>query len=176
MARYALARVHIQRGEIEDAIAQGLRAVELNPTDSNFLSSLALDLSYSGRLDRAIEFARRAAELNPSPPDWTSIVFAIHHYSNEDYDQALEAISRVTVSDDPQHLMHRAAILAQLGRIEEARTAWDRLTETDARFRVDPEGEVRRRFHSTELGGLYLHALRKAWLEDAGSADRSGPS
>ena len=53
-------------GRFDEAIAEGQRAVALDPLSPSILDDLATTLLYAGKTATALELARKAAELDPT--------------------------------------------------------------------------------------------------------------
>ena len=67
-AIYKEAFQHFTRGEFPEAIAAYRRCLELDPSQVNAWSGLAMALARSDDLDGAIEAGRKAIELEPDEP------------------------------------------------------------------------------------------------------------
>ena len=100
------------------------RAIALNPLDSYALSFLGAVTAYSGDWDAGLALTERAMSLNPHHPGVYRLPSVIDRYRRRDYAGALEILDRVNMPSYPQTLMTRAAIYAQLGRLEDARAVW----------------------------------------------------
>ena len=68
LAHTALCWAHLWRGEHDEAIAAGQRAVELDPCDVLALARLAMSKIYSGEAESSLPLIDRAHLLNPGEP------------------------------------------------------------------------------------------------------------
>ncbi len=163
-AHVQLARVHILRGEHDLALAEADRAIALNPSDTFIAEIRGGALLWLGRFDEAIKLMESALRLDPvgrNSPVRHEIVLA--YFAAERYPQALAACERA-LADHPYlpflHLM-RAAILAQTGRIEEARQSAAEVRRLQPNF---PVAEFGSRFVDPAPRVRLQAALRQAGL------------
>ncbi len=136
---YALrARVRIARGEYESARAENELAIQLNPSLAAAYCGLGDTLAYMNRCDEAIAQFERAIALSPNDPQrWAFLTYgALAFIFKEDFAAALEWAERAEVIPNRQYWTqaHRAAALAGLGRLVEARVAVSDLLEEKPRF------------------------------------------
>jgi len=130
---YTLTRQH------DKAIAQGERAVELDPNSSLAYIWLGVSLNYIGRKEEAVPMIEKAIRLNPMPPSsW--YVFLSSALSNAGrYDEAVTA-SRKAVKLSPNNIFAQLALVlsCNLGRRdEEARSAAAEVLRIQPNFSVD---------------------------------------
>ena len=96
------------------------RAHELNPNDDRIMCHMGELASYSGRPKEGENWVRRAMRLNPyyMPRYWLRLAQALYHQGR--FEEAVDALEREPIPV-PHYLTYRAAILARLGRDEDAR-------------------------------------------------------
>jgi TolB-like protein len=101
---------------------QLLRALALNPNEANVLATLGAVTAALGRHEEGIERVREAMRLNPYHPEWYWIILGNIFYVAHRYEDALEAYQH---RNNPGYWVFSrlAACNAQLGRMDEARTA-----------------------------------------------------
>ena len=124
-------------GRFDDSVRAWRQQLALDPEDPAGWNDLAWGLAVAGRgLDEALGLAQRAAaalEERPAALDTLATV----HLARGDAEAALAVVDRALADATPPlraHLRYvRAAALAELGRIDEARTALSAL-------RAEPEG------------------------------------
>lgn len=127
MALAALGYVYRFTGEEARAIGNLERAVELNPNNALIRLQYAHTLDWFRHQTRALPEIETAISLSPRDPLLQNMLFYKAHilFHLERYDEALAATDKMgaVLSSGPwevfYHLM-RAAILAELGRINEA--------------------------------------------------------
>ena len=113
-AHYARARVHIEAGEIEPAIARFDQAIALNPGDSNILVGSTDTLLYVGRVDEAIGRIKQAMGIDPFHPDWFHWQMSWALWEKNDCKAALTSMRKMSRIWSGAHRM-LAAIHACLG-------------------------------------------------------------
>jgi len=163
-AHAQLARIHGFRREYDRALAESERAIALNPSDTFIAEVHGQTLLWLGRFDEAIAILEGARRLDPvgrSSPVRHVIVFA--YFLSERYAEALAACERGLADHPDLVLLHamRAAILAQMGRLEEARQSAAEVRRLQPNF---PVAELGGRFADPALGERFQAALRKAGL------------
>ena len=101
------------------------RAIMLNPNDADTLANASYLLSIYGDGPAAVACAEAAAKLNPRYPDWYEGFHATALFVARRYEEAL--VFRLRQPDYfIDSTFHGAAILAQLGRLADARVWADR--------------------------------------------------
>jgi adenylate cyclase len=130
---YTLTRQH------DKAIAQGERAVELDPNSSLAYLWLGTSLNYIGRNEEAVAMIEKAIRHNPMPPSsW--YVFLGSALSNAGrYDEAVTA-SRKAVELSPNNIFAQLALVLSCNlasRDEEARSAAAEVLRIQPNFSVD---------------------------------------
>jgi adenylate cyclase len=112
-------------GKFDSAIAEGRRAVELNPNFSSAYVPLGNALMVSGQPAEAIQCFEISVSLSPIDP--RNFIYFAHlaeaHYDNRDYNAAVETAERAIAfkpDDAYAHFVHAIA-LGQLDRSDEAR-------------------------------------------------------
>jgi tetratricopeptide (TPR) repeat protein len=165
---YVLGLVCMWTSRSDRAMAEFREAINLNPSFAAAHVLLGQTFTYSGRPEEAIPLVERGIRFSPSDPRlFISLgVLAGAHYQARHYEQAVEVGRRSwTLNRNwPVGLRYVVAGLAQLGRIEEARTA---LTELK---RLDPdlafvEGLLTRLYPCRERVDHILDDLRMAGME-----------
>jgi tetratricopeptide (TPR) repeat protein len=73
----------------EKAIAEGERAVALNPNGAFDHGLLGMTLGYAGRLDEAIDHLKQGIRLNPFPEYWYFYQLARCYLMKGQYEKAL---------------------------------------------------------------------------------------
>jgi adenylate cyclase len=168
-ARAALGHASGLAGQREQMIESFERAVELNPNDARSHGGLGFALSYTGRPDDAIAHLEQAMRLSPQASEmflWlASMGWA--HFSGGRYEEAVSWLERSRQNSPGFPLTYRglAAAYAQLGRLEEARTA----LREDLRLVPDESiSSIKAQIPVADLDFLerYFDGLRKAGLKD----------
>ncbi|MCP5526324.1 MAG: HEAT repeat domain-containing protein [Verrucomicrobiales bacterium] len=133
--RHEMAVVCSMTGRLRDAVDQLTEACRLAPTEAEYRYKLALAWNEMGNLSPTIQNLEAAVEINPRHARaWYNLGLA----RNQDGQPqpAIEALLRAeAVSPEDARIPYaRATILAQAGRIEEARIAAGRALEIERDF------------------------------------------
>ncbi|MBB5535857.1 adenylate/guanylate cyclase domain-containing protein [Rhizobium giardinii] len=164
-AHWALSIVELYSRRHDVAITEAQRAIVLNPNFAEGHVSLGEALNYSARADEALKYFDRAKVLNPYFPDVLLHFQALASFHLGRYEQAVgllkERLTRNPVTDVSRALL--AASYGHLGRLDEARAAWQEV------FRVNPNYslEYRRKvlpYKNPDDFELVVDGLRKAGL------------
>jgi Tfp pilus assembly protein PilF len=138
LAQRSLLLVHSFRGEVEQALAAGERAITLSPNNAEILAEFGMRLAMMGQWERGVSLIDEAIARNPAHPGWYHTAPAINFYRQGRYAEALEEARQI----DAPGWVHNHTILAmiygQLGQEEEARAAVGRVLDTEARVLVRP--------------------------------------
>ncbi|MER9403800.1 adenylate/guanylate cyclase domain-containing protein [Mesorhizobium caraganae] len=162
-AHWALATIKLYTRQHDVAIDEVERALVLNPNFAEAHVCRGEALYYSGRSEEALESFARVETLNPYFPDVVLHFQALALFQLGRYDEAvdllLQRLARNAATDVSRALL--AACYGHLGRLEEARAAWQDL------LRVNPDYslEYRRKVLPYKNPGdfdLMVDGLRKA--------------
>ena len=138
VAYYTLGRVHLARGEYQQAIRELETSLQLNPCLAVTYCGLGDALTYSGRLDDAIAQFENAIKLSPHDPyRWGFYSYrALAHLFSGDYEAAVEWAERAVQTPNAQYWSHAhlAAALGYLDRPEETESAVDELLKRKPDF------------------------------------------
>jgi adenylate cyclase len=169
LGQIALSIAYWLTGQSEDGLAAARCATELNPNDSHAYSHLGLLLAIAGRAEEALNNFEKAMRLSPRDPGTWMFLWgvAVAHFAGERYEEAVESAKKSLRANPrwPATSGFLAASYAQLGRIEEARSA------AEESLRLQPEASVSmlRSFYAGADPGFverYLDGLRKAGLKE----------
>jgi TolB-like protein len=119
--RWVLAYLLAYERSFADADAEFAKAIELDPHEADIWAALSDITVLAGRIGEGIEHIRRAFRLNPFPASWYYLALGQAQYAAGEYEAAVETLRR----DETYRTSSRrflAASLAQLGRLDEART------------------------------------------------------
>lgn len=157
-----LARLRTRRGQYDEAIAVGRKALELEPNNAWAHSVQAWSYVLADRAEEAIPHVRRAVRLAPHTPLVFQFVEAKAYYLAGRYQWAVEAYKRVLANPAPSRNLKRFArldlicVYVILGRLDEAR-------QEAAPYRTDPDYAVHRYVEEKEHHGH----KNLAWLRRA---------
>jgi adenylate cyclase len=152
--------------QYDRAIAEGERAMALEPNSADVLNCYAGILYFSGRGKEAIPSLRPALRLNPMPPNIYYRHFAIALRDSGQYDEAI-AVAKKAIEREPNDLIAYIALTStcwMAGRKEEAQIAAREILRINPKFSVE-------RYASTQplkdkvAKDRMLDALRNAGLK-----------
>ena len=160
---YILAHAYYMRGELDRFRVSAERAIELNPSNTEVLAIMGLDLAYTGDWEHGIALVEKARALNPFHPDWLFFPLLLDDYRKGDYQAALEDLEQIDMPDFFWTHVMGAQIYGQLDRTEEAAAALARLDELYPGFSLDAAAQEYGLWHiSPELIKHAIEGLRKA--------------
>jgi TolB-like protein/class 3 adenylate cyclase/Tfp pilus assembly protein PilF len=119
-AHLILAWYYLYRSEWDRSQEHLDRAVKLNPNAADVLAHSAYVLQALGNAERAVDYAQTALTLNPHSPDWYLGYLCDALFTARRYAEALAVRLRApgVMIASP---FYGAAILGQMGRLEEAK-------------------------------------------------------
>lgn len=163
-AHAMLARIYAKRGEHDRALAESERARALNPSDTFIAQAHGETLLWLGRGNEAVALLESALRLDPAgrrSPVRHTIVGA--YFAAQRYPEALAACERGLADYPDLPFLHtmRAAILAQMGRLDEARQSIAEVRRLQPNF---PIAEFGKQFADPAVRDRLQAALRKAGL------------
>jgi len=122
----ALSSVHLQKGEVKEAVALREKAVALSPNSATARHLHGVALLYEGgRTEEAIREYKMANRLDPFPPSHILHFTGVAYRVNGEYEKAIEFFKRATERNPDYWLSHfgLTACYGLLDREEEARAA-----------------------------------------------------
>jgi len=166
MAHFAMSMVRFSLGDYAAGMAEGEKAIALNPNDSTKALAMGVYFVLAGETDRGVELARQAESLIPSPPSWIGMVYTSANYQSGNYEEAMHELSRWGQEDnDVQWHMHKIAILAEMGQLERAGRELQKAFDLFPAFEEDPVREMRKYLLSEVTLKMYYDSLVKAGLQ-----------
>ena len=165
--RGLLGFTYLMRREYEKAIAEGERAVTLDPNNHEALGQFAWILRFAGRPNEAIALHRKALRLNPWPRSWQFLGLGMAYWMTGQYKEAISAFQRA-LDQWPKNkfaYMGLAATYTNLGREEDARVAAAKVLKLDPNFSLKYYATMFPFKNQADREHL-INALRKAGLPD----------
>lgn len=168
-AEWVLGHVLAVRKEFEHAKLHFDRALELNPLDADAHVMKGMYLAQVGSPEKSIACYKTAIRLNPHYPGWYGWNLGRAYYATKRYRQALMPM-RAFVDRWPafkRPLLNLAATYAQLGQVQEARCAVERILACAPDASLGQEHALLSRLHkdSRDLEH-WLDGLHKAGLPE----------
>ena len=161
----ALSAVHVQKGELKEAVALREKAVDLVPNSANYHALLGLGILWmGGRTDEAIQEFKIANRLDPFPPNWILYYLGVAYRVKGEYDKAIEIFKKVIKRNPDYWLSHLglAACYGLQGREEEARAAATEVLRIRPNFSI---AKIKSPYRDPADKNRTLEVLRKAGLK-----------
>jgi DNA-binding SARP family transcriptional activator/Tfp pilus assembly protein PilF len=169
VARFALGRVHLARGDYDRSLSDLRTAVQLNPSLAQAHCALGDTLAYSGDVDGAMPCFEEAVRISPSDPyRWAFLSYgATALLFRGDFEKAAAWAADAESMPNAHYWATaiKASALGHLGRSEEAAKAIEDLRARRPGITTD---FVRRRLfyiRDQEQLATYVAGLRRAGLE-----------
>ena len=166
LAHARLSWVYLARREHEAAIAEGKRAIALDPNDAENHAQLGNILNWAGKPEEAIGFIEKAMRLNPLYPFNYSFYLGHAHFLLGQHEEAIALMNRALTragSFLPLRL-HLAVLYQKLGQQEEAKAQVTEALKTFAWASI--EDTRQRSLYKGALLERYLDGLRKAGMPE----------
>jgi adenylate cyclase len=167
-AHALLCALYIYEGEYDKAIAEGERAVALDPGGTSELVNYATSLRIAGRAEEAIPLFQKAIRLNPFGPSFLYRDFGTALQRAGRFEEAVSAYKKAiqVAPDDISAHMHLAATYSMMGREKEARSEASEVLRINPKFSVDSYAKSRAYlFKDQSEADKVVDALRKAGLK-----------
>lgn len=162
-------------GRIEDARSSVFEAIRLSPNDPATLHFLAISAVYTGLWETGWPIWQKVIKLDPSPPSWTYWTAFNYQYNAGNLDEAYRyALILKHETDDGFHWVaaSEASVLAQMGRVDEARAALDRVLAKRPNFAETARKELAVWWgHSPDYMARFMSGLYKAGLPKLDATD-----
>lgn len=162
-AHWALAIAKLYTRRHDEAVDEVERALALNPNFAEAHVCRGETLYYSGRPEEALESFARGKTLNPYFPDVVLHFQALALFQLGRYDEAvdllLQRLARNAATDVSRALL--AASYGHLGRLEDARAAWQEVLRVNPDFSLEYRRKVLPYKNPADFE-LMVDGLRKA--------------
>ncbi len=161
-----LSRFYTLRREYEKSIAEGKRAVELDPGGAEANLHYGASLVHGGRPEEAIPVLQRSLRLDPlgSPSTFVQLGLALRMTGK--FEEAVSEFKKVLQRAPDHFLAHLglAATYSMMGREQEARAEAAEILRINSKFSVDSYAK-RMTFKDQSVIDDWINALRKAGLK-----------
>jgi len=152
--------------QYDKALAEGERALALEPGSADIIHNYAAILSYAGRREEAIPLFREALRLNPMPPNSYYRHFGMTLREAGHYEEAI-AMHKKAIEKEPNDLIAHVGLTAHYsyaGRMDEARAAAREVLRINPNFSADKFGKVMPNKDPAVTARL-VEALKRAGLK-----------
>jgi adenylate cyclase len=161
-----LCELYSNKGEYDKAIAEGERAVALNPGGARVLGNYAWSLYSAGRSEEAIPLIQKAIRLTPFGPSFFYGNLGYMLRSVGRYEEAVSAFKKAIqiAPDDFTAHLGLASTYSLMGRDSEARAEAAEVLRVNPKFSLD-DYVKKIIFRNQSAKERYVDALRKAGLK-----------
>ncbi len=162
-----LCRFYSCKGEHDKAIAEGKRAVALNPSGWVVLTNYGTTLTFAGKSEEAIPLLQKVIRLNPFGPVsiYANLGGALRMTGR--FEEAVSAFKKATqlAPDNFHYHVHLAATYSLMGREKEAHAEAAELLRINPKFSVDKYAKMSPPHKDQSEIDKIANALRKAGLK-----------
>jgi adenylate cyclase len=161
-----LCALYLTKREYDKAIAEGERAVALNPGGTSALVSYAASLAVAGRREEAIPLFQKAIRLNPFGPSDLYRQFGEVLRDTGRFEEAVSAYKKAIqlAPDNITAHIHLTTTYIWMGREKEARAEAAEVLRINPKFSVDSHAMMLS-FKDQSVNDRVIAALRKAGLK-----------
>ena len=161
-----LCALYLTKREYDKAIAEGERAVALNPGGTSVLVSYAASLAVAGRPEEAIPLFQKAIRLNPFGPSHLYRQFGEALRDTGRFEEAVSAYKKAIqlAPDNITAHIHLTTTYIWMGREKEARAEAAEVLRINPKFSVDSHAKMLS-FKDQSVNDRVVAALRKAGLK-----------
>jgi TolB-like protein len=163
-ALHALMMALYMSGDVEESLATGERARQLNPNDTYLLAEYGHRVGLAGNWAAGSAMIAEALARNSTPLRFFQIGVALGAYFRGDYKLAAVHIERTGMQANPQVHFVMAAIYGQLGDIDRAARSRRWLEANAPHFVAEIASVVTSRFLRPEDQSRAFEGLRKAGI------------
>ena len=159
-----MAEAFFAAGNVDAFLVEAEHAIALNSNNAPTLAALGNKFVWASKHERGTALTRKAVALNPYHPSWYFYTDSAYYYLNSDYENALAAALKIEWVGLHWTQMLLAASYGQLGRIEEARSAIEKLLELSPNYADDAWREFQTFNLTIETRTRFAEGLSKAGL------------
>ena len=163
-----LCALYLAKGEFDKSIAEGQRAVALNPGGTSELVNYANILSYAGRLEEAVPLYQKAIRVNPFAPS-----YLYHNFGNTlrmagRFEESVSAFKKA-IQLAPDNISGHIGLLLTYGLMgleKEASAEAAEVLRINPKFSVESYADSHKYMHKDQSQtDKVAKALRKAGLK-----------
>jgi adenylate cyclase len=161
-----MGHIYLLKRQHDKAIAEGERAIDLDPNSAYGYMLLAATYRFSGRAKEGIPLLEKAIRLQPYTPSSYYYQLGMAYNFTGQYDEAI-AVLKKSLKRTPDHLLSLIGLTVAYSladRMEEARATADELLKVNPKFSVAYMEKKAPYKHKSDLE-LSMCALRKAGLK-----------
>jgi Flp pilus assembly protein TadD len=111
------AMLNSRQGFHDDAIADAVRSVSLDPNDANGYVTLASVSTLAGEPEKAVELIQKAMRLNPHFPSGYLFELGLAHFTSGQYSKAADELERASTLS-PEDSWPGRLLIAAYGQLD----------------------------------------------------------
>ena len=141
---WAMALGHFWRRDLDKAISEAERAIELGPNYAEAYAIRGYVMSFASRPAEAVESLNTAMRLDPKCTDLWLHFLAHAHFVHADYEEAIALLQR-RIQRQPETDISRvllASCYGQLGRESDAQEEWARALEINPDYSIEQKARI----------------------------------
>jgi adenylate cyclase len=166
IAQLAMGQIHMLKGDYDEAIIWGERAVSTYPNADNAHVFLAWFLMMGDRPEEAVPLLKQAIRRNPIPPGWYFVILGSTYRMIGRFGEAISELKKAVAYSPDDMIAHvgLVAAYAEAGRLEEASVEAAEVMRIQSTFSIESHVKVlpnKNQAHSDRM----IEALRKAGLK-----------
>jgi adenylate cyclase len=166
-AHAILGWLYCLKREYDKGLAEGERAVALNPSGADVLNSYASTLTFAGRPEEAIPLFKKAIRLNPFAPGKYYFYLGQSYQFTGRFEEAVSAYKKALQLMPDSLFAHvfLAATYSMMGREKDARAEAAEVLRVNPKFSLDYWARLCSFFKDQSETDKFINALRKAGLK-----------
>ena len=159
--------LYCYKWEYDKALAEGERAVALNPSGADVHAFYGLILTYACRPEEAIPMFQKAIRFNPFGPGWYYITFSFALQNVGRFEEAAAACRKALQLSPDSFFAHvgLASTYSMMGREKEARAEATEIIRINPKFSLDYLAKVNPYKDPSVQENFAINPLRKAGLK-----------
>jgi adenylate cyclase len=162
-----LGNLSLWKGQYDQAVSYGEKAVNLLPNGADVTGLYALNLSASGRQDEAIVMFNQSIRLNPITPDWVFQYLGRAYILAGRFDDAIVVLNKI-LTRNPDFLgahVYLTAAYNMAGREKDARASSEEVLKINPKFSLESFSKLLK-FKDEADKKLLINAMLKAGLPE----------
>lgn len=160
VAHLALAFNYFLRNSKNKFLISAARVLEINPTSSSAMTSLASWYGLLGYWDEALELTKRVFQLNPASPGWCHATLAFYHYYRGDYEKALFEAQKINMPQVLWDPLFRLISSGQLKDVSGYEQAYSDLIEFFPNFEKNQDALIKHSIPNPEYVDMVQNGLK----------------
>jgi adenylate cyclase len=168
-----LSSVYLTQRKYDEAVAAGIKAIELSPNSSENHAIVAITMESVGDSNAVISLIKKAMRLDPNYPPWYIYMLGVGYRMQENYEDSAKAfIKRIEIAEKAKKpasawgvYLALASTYSMQGRLEEAKSQVAKAIELNPKITAGSYGNSFMYKNPAKVEEI-LDALRRAGLPE----------